>query len=32
MDKQIYELKDEFETFTKEQKDNKNIMMKDRKF
>ena len=31
-DKQIYELKDEFETFTKEQKDNKNIMMKDRNF
>jgi len=31
-DKQIYELKDEFETFTKEQKDSKNIMMKDRNF
>ena len=31
-DKQIYELKDEFENFTKEQKDNKNIMMKDRNF
>ena len=31
-DKQIYELKDEFESFTKEQKDTKNIMMKDRNF